>query len=583
LTAVILYSIYSKNHVRIENRETSIDSTISRGVEAEAGIRRSEALAVIRARDPQFDEAAFLRRASAAFLAIQDAWSRQDMAQARAFISDGVYERFTRQIAEYRSRGIRNRMLDVKVLEIEALGYIAGAHFDAVHVRVKASALDQVVELDGEKVLAGPGGAYSTAPQVFSEVWTFLRRPGAQTLARPGLLEGHCPSCGAPLAIADAAQCAACKAWVNSAEFDWVATGITQISEWAFPSPDREVTGWAALRDSDPGLSLEALEDRASVAFWRWLDARRRADLAPLRGIACDEFLSTLDGFPGGEFERDAAVGSVETVAFEPGSDYDNVHVQVRWEADKMVRAPGTEPVFQGRARRTHYLIFRRKSGARSDLKAGLRTSRCPSCGAAPEEADSAVCAYCGHAFNDGAVSWVLSGIVPFGQWQRPAAPEAPDAEVGLDWGDSLPPAEAVAVLAAGLGAHGSVDARERAYLLSYAERRGVEASQAEDMLQAALGKRLEVPTPKSAAEAEEILRGLIRMGLAEGRIPDGERALLTAFGGRLRLSESDIDGLIKEERKGLHVRAKAALTERRPGETWGLDSWVDNSYKRDL
>ncbi|HEX4046821.1 MAG TPA: zinc ribbon domain-containing protein, partial [Elusimicrobiota bacterium] len=330
-------------------------------------------------------------------------------------------------------------------------------------------------------------------------------------------------------------------------------------------SPEREVTGWDELREEDPDLSLEALEDRAAVAFWRWLDARRRADLAPLRGVSCDEFLKTVEGFPDGEFERDAAVGLVETVAFETGADFDKAHVQVRWEADKMLRKP-EGPVFQGRDRRTHYLVFRRKSGATSDVKAGLRTARCPACGAPPEEADAAVCAYCGHAFNDGSISWVLSAIVPFGVWRRPdAGPEVPAAQIGLDWGDDLPPAEAVSVLAAGLGAHGQVDDRERSYLLAYADRRGVEPSRAEELLQAALSKRLDVPVPTTAAEAETILRGLIRMGLADGRIPDGERALLTAFGARLRLTPADIDGMIKEERSGLHKRASAALAGR-PG-----------------
>jgi hypothetical protein len=558
LTIFLLYFFNSMNNGRIENRETSIDSTITAGVEAESDNRRREALAVIQGRDPKFDEAAFLQRAAAGFLAIQDAWSRQDMSKARAFISDGVHERFTRQISEYRSRLIRNTMSEVRVLGTEALGYLAGPHFDAVYVRIDASALDQVVELDSEKVLSG-------GPSEFSEVWTFLRRPGAKTLARPGLLEGYCPSCGAPLAIADAAQCAACKSWVNSAEHDWVLTGITQVSEWAFPSPDRDVTGWEDLREADPGLSLEALEDRAAVAFWRWLDARRRRDLAPLRGIACDDFLDAMKGFHDKEFERDAAVGRVETIAFEPGADYDKVHVQVRWEADKMLsEAEGA--AFQSRDRRTHYLIFRRKSGATSDVKAGLRTARCPACGAAPEQSDSAACAYCGHAFNDGSVSWVLLDMVPFGMWRRPAvASTEPDARVGLDWGDELPPAEAVSVLAAGLGAHGSVDARERMFLLAYAERRGVEPSTAEQMIQAALAKRLDVPVPTTSAEAEVILRGLIRMGLADGRIPDGERALMTAFGARLRLTESDVNAMIKEERAGLHVVAKAALAERLP------------------
>ena len=254
-------------------------------------------------------------------------------------------------------------------------------------------------------------------------------------------------------------------------------------------------------------------------------------------------------------------------MAFEGGSDYDRVHVQIRWETDKMIRGESGES-FQSRDRRTHYLIFRRKSGATSDLKAGLRTSRCPSCGAAPETADSAKCAYCSHAFNDGSISWVLCEIVPFGMWRRPVSdPTAPVAQVGLDWGDELPPAQAVAVLAAGLGAHGMVDDRERAFLLAYASRRGVEASRAEEMVQAALEKRLQVPAPANAAEATVMLRGLIRMGLADGRIPDGERALLAAFGGRLGLAEKDINKMIKDERAALHARAAAALAERRsPG-----------------
>ena len=555
LTIFLIYVFYSMNNGRIENREASIDSTISRGVEAELDTRRREALAVIRARDPGFDEAAFLGRAAGAFLAIQDAWSRQDMARARAFISDGVHERFTRQISEYKARGVRNRMTDVKVLETEALGYLAGPHFDAVYVRVKAGAVDEMVALDGEKVLSG-------GPDVFTEVWTLLRRPGAKTLARPGLLEGHCPSCGAPLAIADAAQCASCKVWVNSAEHDWVLTGITQVSEWAFPSPEREVTGWEDMREEDPALSLEALEDRASVAFWRWLDARRRADVAPLKGIAADEFLKSAGSFTG-EFERDAAVGAVETVAFERGEDFDKAHVQVRWEADRMIHGTGDD-IFQGRARRTHYLVFRRKSGATSDLKAGLRAARCPACGAAPEQADSASCAYCGHAYNDGSVSWVLTDVAAFGAWRRPeAGPAAPVEAPGLDWGDDLPPAEAVAVLAAGLGAHGTVDARERAFLLAYANRRDIEPARAEELLQAALAKRLDVPAPASGAEAETILRGLIRMSLADGRISDDERALLAAFGARVRLGPNDVEAMIKEERAALHSRAKDALAGR--------------------
>lgn len=414
IVAAVLY-YYAKENAARGPLVVPGDEPVGRSgaLDEESGSRRAAALAKIRESDPAFDEDAFLGRAAAAFVSIQDAWSRQDMAKARAFVSDGVYERFARQIEEYKERGVRNRMSDVEVLKTRALGYRSGRHYDAVFVAFEAAATDELVKLGTDEVVSG-------GPDSFAEVWTFLRRPGAKTAAGPGLIEGHCPSCGSPLPIADAAQCAACKAWVNSGEHDWVLVEITQTSEWEFPEPDRAVDGWEALSAADPGLSLEALEDRASVAFWRWLDARRRGDPAPLRGVSSDEFLKALA--LDGAFERDAAVGAVLTVACETGGGADRVHVQVRWEADRWERRPGAEPAFLSREQRTHFFVFRRRCGVLSDPKKGLRAARCPSCGAPSEQADAAACAYCGRAYNDGSVSWVLEAIAPFGVWRRPGA-----------------------------------------------------------------------------------------------------------------------------------------------------------------
>lgn len=409
VVGLYLYSKFNAAGGSLDQSFTQLEpaSTLDSEVETE----RLAALAKIRAADPAFDEAAFLQRAAGAFLSIQDAWSRQDMSAARAFISDGVHERFTRQIAEYKERGVRNRLSGVEVRETAALGYRSGQHYDSVFVAFTASVVDEIVKLGTEEVVSG-------GPDTFTEVWTFLRRPGAKTKTGPGLMEGHCPSCGAPLPIADAAQCAACKAWVNSAEHDWVLVSITQTSEWAFPEPDRAVDGWPALTAADPGLSLESMEDRTAVAFWRWLDARRRADPAPLRGTASDEFLKSL-AFDG-RFERDAAVGAVLTTSCEKGPQSDRVHVQVRWEAETLERREGGAAQSSGREQHTHFFVFRRRAGVVSDPKKGLRAARCPSCGAPSDQADAAACAYCGRAFNDGTVTWVLDEIVPFGLWRRP-------------------------------------------------------------------------------------------------------------------------------------------------------------------
>lgn len=486
---------------------------IAKGRELQAAQSRVNALRDIKKRDQYFDEDLFLHRAEQAFLRVQDAWRRGDLAAARAFLSDGMFERLRRHDGSRRGA--------VRVLERRALGYAAGWHYDSVSVRFKA--------------VEGEDGAYE-------EIWTFLRRPGAATLAQGGAIEGFCPSCGAPVSIVDAVRCASCKTWINSGEHDWVAVESTAPWEWRFADPRRDVTGWVPMREHDPDLSLESLEDRAAVAFWRWIDARRRRDRAPLRGVATTELVSALA--LEAPFAEAAALGAAETVAFEQGDELDAAHVQVRWES--------------GGERRTDTFVFRRRAGMVSDRKAGLSATRCPGCGAAPEQADAEKCEYCGIAFNDGSRGWVLSEIAPFGLWERPE--EAPTAHVlpGLEGAEDVAPADAVAAMAACLAVDGALHHRELAYLDKYAERRGMSSEQVERIVAEARAGRLPYAAPFGADRS--LLSGLIRMSLADGYIEDSERALLAMAARRAGVHELELREMIRAERAALARRARELL-----------------------
>lgn len=519
-----------------ERREGRDAVVIGRGREVQQAQRRVQALKDLKARDLYYDEDAFLARAETAFLRVADAWSRHDLPAARAFLSDGMHERLRRQIAEQAAAGVRRVMRETTVHERRVLGYAAGWHYDSISVRFKVSAVRARVEEASGKVLDG-------GEEVFEEVWTFLRRPGAKTLAQAGPIEGHCPSCGMALPVVDAAECPACKTWVNSGEHDWVAVESTAPWEWRFPDPRREITGWSAMREQDPGLSLESLEDRAAVAFWRWIDARRRRDHAPLRGVSTPEFVAAL-AFEG-RLEGAVSLGAAETVAFELGGELDAAHVQLRWES--------------GGERHTDYMIFRRRGGAVSDWKAGLSATRCPGCGAAPERADAEKCAYCALAFNDGSRGWVLAEIAPFGLWKRPE--EAPRTNVmpGTDWGgEDVPAAEAVAAMAGCLAVDGAINHRELAFLDAYAERRGMSSEQVEKIVAEARAGRLPYAPPDGTDRS--LLRGLARMSLTDGFIEDSERALLASAARRAGLHELELKELIKEERAALAARARALI-----------------------
>lgn len=497
--------------------------------------RKAEELARLRSRDPGFDEMAFLRRAGAAFHKIQEAWSAGDMSAARAFISDGVSERFERQILSLRARGLRNVVEGVQIRDIDILACVSDKHFDELCVRIDAAASDRTVDDYGTDV--------SSSRERFEEVWTFLRRPGAKSLKGPGLIEGSCPNCGAPLPIADAAQCVSCKSWVNSGQFDWVLTEITQSCEWRLRDPARDVDGWAEAAAADPALSLPALEDRTSVIFWRWIDARRLGEPGPLRAVSekrfCDEF---GEGGWGNAFQS-AAVGAVEVVAFEHDGDWRRAHVVVKWSAAGELRS--------------HFFVLSRAASAVTDARQGMRTARCPSCGAPPTERSVESCAYCASPLNDGKKDWVLSRLVPFGEWRRPAGVGAAPARVqpaiaGLDWGADMSPADAYGILARATLADGEESLAERAFLAAYAKSRGLPPGKANEISAAARAGLLDAPKAEDGGQAESMLHGMIRMSLTDGAVSEDERAALHAFGARFGLRPADITTMIVEQRDAM-------------------------------
>lgn len=71
----------------------------------------------------------------------------------------------------------------------------------------------------------------------------------------------------------DRAQCPQCGSVVNSGKYDWVLAEITQDEEWVVPPAVNRVKGWQIIRERDPGLNFQHIEDRASVIFWRCMMA----------------------------------------------------------------------------------------------------------------------------------------------------------------------------------------------------------------------------------------------------------------------------------------------------------------------
>jgi hypothetical protein len=373
-----------------------------------------KAIAALSVRDPRFDHDKFYTRVRAGFIAVQNAWSEQNLDPVRPFISDAIYERFTLQFAEQRFLGYRNDMSQIGVLGVLLMHAESDGVYDIATVRINAAALDRRLNLEG-RVLSG-----DITPEPFTEYWTFVRKCGAKSVTT-GLMEGNCPNCGAALKINQNAQCDHCHAELRGARYDWVLTEITQAQEW-----QRAITPalplLPILRQRDPDFTPADLEDRVSVMFWRVLAAQRLGSVNPLRKVADHGFIAwfapqvtqTVNGQR--QCYLDAGVGSVTTIALKPGSAQrpDRALVEIHWSgvAYRLSADRPPQPISENRPRYSWYLL-QRSAQCVTNPKQAITSAHCPNCGAPLTITESDACEYCNTPLADGLHGWLLEAVRP--------------------------------------------------------------------------------------------------------------------------------------------------------------------------
>ena len=540
------------------------------------GIRRGRGLADTMARelgisqiqedDPAFSAERFLARVGDAFVRVQNAWSEQNLVPVCHFLSDAVHERFSLQIADQRQRGVRNVMEQVAVLGAAIAQVDVTSQFHTIAVRVEAVAVDYEVDRDGKRLSGGKGA------EVFVEYWSFLRRPGTQTKEGSGLLEGNCPNCGAGLQINQGANCEFCGAKVRSGQYDWVLAEITQESEW-HPVQPRAIPGVAEIAAHDPGFSLQHVEDRASVMFWRRIAAMQSGKVDPLRMMAREECCAALEEElrPDGRGVRlvptEAAVGAVDTVAIFVEEPVDRALLEVRWSCGLHELLPdGSRRPHAAASFRCSFFVLSRAHGSSSDVDATLSSAHCPSCGAPAMASAASACEYCGAVLNQGDRDWVLDAVLPrhdpliaklFGRLQQeaPARPQGGSPSGGR---------ELAAWMVYMMLADGQIDAKEEQLLHAFAGHHGIGKGELEGLIAAMRASRLEVNLPADAAQARAWLEIMAEMALADGFIADEEQEAMLVLGQRLDLSRYDVTHIIAQTRRRLYQAEKDRVRELR-------------------
>jgi len=560
-----------------EGKEIYVDRTIRRGVVAQKSVNRSRAEEAIRSRDPAWNTSVFLPRVQQAFQLIQSGWSSQDLTKIQNFVSDGVLERFTLQIIEQREAGIRDHMEGLKILEAKVAKVDTDKHFDSIHVYFRAIAVNYRVDLKTGMRTEG-----TTAPEEFEEYWSFLRKPGAKTISKPGLIEGFCPNCSAPLAMTRVATCEACGSYLRSGEYDWVLAEITQACEWA-PREAVEIPGFNVMTQQDPGFNIQHIEDRSSVIFWRFALAERLGDVGPMKRFAispyCDELARQFLPQTSGErtYFGSCAVGSVDLRALDVGNEFDKIYVEIRWSGKPLTKK--TTGIIEGMNRSSRNVhnayVFLRKHGVVTDTRMSLISAHCMSCGAPEKTGQEFICEYCGTVLNDGSKEWTLEKIISPNDYELVKLIQSARDRKSVVSSDGVPlnsmfsfsptsGAKAMRWMISMMLSDNIVDDREMAMLKNFGKKCGVSESKILEMIEQQKSGVVSDNQDFVSADIEEgrhILRGMTAMALADGRLSSEEMALLQNVAKKVNLTLLDLKMIINKERSRLYDEAKKVIT----------------------
>lgn len=505
----------------------------------------------LKAKDPQFDLMKFFDRTKREFLELQDAWFKRNLEPVRKYLSDATFQRLLTQLKLMDLLGVRDAIADPQVLDLQIIGLEQNDSFDSVHIRVTAQVCDSESPANAtdEQALAA---ARKAKAEQFTEVWTFVRKPGTQTKVEGDVSQGKCPNCGAPFEGGAANTCEFCGAIVNSGNYDWVLSEITQGSQFQ-PHP-MTPDGFVKARQRDASLTTEALEDRASLLFWKWVESQSLGDPGRLAKVAAPSFLAEVKGSVDSlaaqgkqKFFVECAVGAVNTQQLTQVDGKDVAAVEIKWSAKIGIGPKGSKPPALPSQPQRYVMLLERAIGAVSSADHGMSTNRCPQCAAPLTDNGQPSCEFCGALLSSGEKDWVMQD---FGSWEwwrskggqpatsraAPAAAKVPDREERE---------RLVYLMAAMAMADGVVDEKERKLLKMASERWGIPWANLELALNAPASSLFNKLMVKGSSEAESFLKELVQVALADGKIDSKEKKMLEAAAAHLGL-QGRLDEFLK-------------------------------------
>jgi uncharacterized tellurite resistance protein B-like protein len=593
---VVLYFFSNKAN------DTYVDSVISKGSKLIPDADNISTINSLRGDDPTFNAETFKTRLQKAFADIQSAWTNRDLSGVEHFLSDGIYEQFSIQLDEYKRDHIIDHLEGLKIKSLSFLKYEKDNVFSTIHVAIHAEGINyRKSDIDNKFI----DGSYSVEP--FAEVWTFVRKSHVKSQDSKGsLLEGNCPNCGNPIRMGRLAKCEICGSFLRSGEHDWVLTKITQRSEWRGVHSSISIPGYEKYKEEDPGFNIQNIEDKVSVMFWRRNIAAKLQDTAFLRKISTNEYCDHMEKLYKPDlndeytFYKNCGVGSITLKGIGSFPSVDIALVEVLW-AGRLATIfnasnfnPSNPNSSKSRIKLAGVQHFReifiliRSPKAKTPMEKSLSSAHCPNCGAPEATSKDNECQYCGTVMNSGETSWVLKDVLFSGEPKvremittirnlvtaprgmavastgsaKSSAP-APTYSPEYHPDEAISSTELILWAIAMMLADGHLDQRELKYLELMGNQYGLSQRRITQLIEEVRSHAdpvVYVMSRCAIKEPRKLIRHLIAMALADGKITKEEQKMLISVASKAGIREAEFKAILNDERKKQYKAATEAM-----------------------
>jgi len=487
--------------------------------------------------NPDFIEELFRKKVNIAFYGIQDAWMAQDMRKVRKFISDGVYQRFNVQFIMMKKLQQYNKLSGINLHSVTIADFRKDGQYDVIDVALHASLTDKFVS---EKIPRLSSGGYES----FVEYWTFIKKSGYT----PGDIyeNPNCPQCGAalPEIEGETGICPYCKAVVNSGDFDWVLSEITQADDYTLShsmghKQNNLQQKIQQMHAGDSTFCVQKLEDKASNAFLQHEIALAFLNPALARRFMQDEAYARLNenikSWAPILYNR-LYLNDVSLISYwsENGREYLGFFIRKSYQRLEMKRNNPEEleaimdPVVRTSSAT---IVLCRKSGAQAP-RGLLYAHQCPNCGGTLGDSTDIKCPYCGSEVNSPEFDWVVDGVYSIGEYKQRIAGNVPDEllSFGVDKADDLMDVRDYAFNNAliVMAADGHFATEEELFAKALAKKFGYNPTKIQPAIEMAKNKKLVLRMPDDPKKHAKIIRLMDKAAMADQQMTQAEMELMS-------------------------------------------------------